>query len=260
MKTRMGKPISISTITVLALVLMLVLGTVLISGCAPQPVWSYVALGDDNAAPIGVGDDSYVEYFAEYLREDLGVDLEVHNYGKSHGPAGRLLDLLRTDSEMRQAIADANVITIWIGDNDIFTLHDRFVYESFELEDNLDYIRKKVGQINDNIDGILDEILALNPSEETRIMIAENVLSYYYYLPWKEHGCFDGLQKEIYGALQEHLIKAASERGIIVVHTYQIINGPLGDRDIEELYQLNGWIFNKEGHRLIADAHREAWE
>ncbi len=242
------------------LLLILISIFVLISGCAPQPAWSYVALGDDNALAVGLGDDNYVEYFAEYLREDLGVDLEVHNYAISHGPSGRLLDLLRTDSEMRQAIADANVITISIGDNDIYTLADRFAYESFEVEDNLDYIREKVAQINDNIDGILDEILALNPSEETRIMIAEYVLSPYHYKPWKEHGCFDGLQKEIYGALQEHLIKAASERGIIVVHTYQIINGTLGDQDIEELYQLGGWLFSEEGHRFLADLHREAWE
>jgi len=242
------------------LLLILISIFVLISGCAPQPVWSYVALGDDNVGGFGLGDDNYVEYFAEYLREDLDVDLEVHNYGKSHGPTGRLIDLLRTDSEMRQAIADANVITIWIGDNDIETITDRFVYESFEVEDNLDYIRKKVAKINDNIDGILDEILALNPSEDTRIMIAENVLSSYHYKPWIEHGIFDLMQKEIYGALQEHLVKAASERGIIVVHTYQIINGPLGDRDIEELYQISGWLFNEEGHRLIADLHREAWE
>jgi hypothetical protein len=43
--------------------------------------WDLVALGDSTPAGYGVGlDRSYVQIYAEYLKEDLGVTVDVHNY------------------------------------------------------------------------------------------------------------------------------------------------------------------------------------
>lgn len=233
---------------------------VLISGCSTPRELSYVALGDSIPVGYEVGDENYVEYFADYLRQDLGIDVEVHNYANSGDVTGRLLDLLQIDPEIRQAIVDANVITIWIGLNDLWPPLYRFEYGNCGGEDNLDCVREKVAQINENIDGILDEILVLNTSKKTRIMIADNGIPFVLVSKWKKHGWFDVLQEEAYEAWRDHLVEAASERGIIVVYTYRVINGPLGDQENEELYRYDGIHFTEEGHKLIADLHREAWE
>ena len=124
--------------------------------------------------------------------------------------------------------------------------------------ENLDCIRETVGQINENIDAILDEILALNSSEETRIMIADVGIPFV--AKWKYHEWFGILREEAYESWRDHLVDAANERGIIVVYTYEVLNGPSGDQKLEGIYQNDGIHFNKEGHRLIANLHRDAWE
>ena len=244
----------------LLVLLYLIVINSLISGCATQPVWSYVALGDSIPAGYGVGDDNYVEYFADYIRQDIGVDLTVHNLAISGIVTGRLLDLLRADPEFRQEVANANIITIWIGLNDLFVPLDRYKYERCGGADNLDCLREMVDQTNENIDGILDEILALNSSEETRIMIADNGIPSSLILDWKEQGWFDILKVEAYEAWRDHLVEAATERGLIVVYSHQVINGTLGDEENEGLYRFDGIHFTEEGHKLIADLHRESWE
>jgi lysophospholipase L1-like esterase len=233
---------------------------VVISGCSTSRELSYVALGDSIPGGWGVGYENYAEYFADYLQQDLDASVEFHNYARAGDRTYALLDRLQDDTELRQAVADANAITIWIGVNDLPTPQMLYMNGMCGGEENLDCIRERIGEINENIDGILDEILALNSSKETRIMIADNAIPLVFVTDWKNHGCFDVLQEEVYESWHDHLYQAARERGIIVVPTYHAINGPSGDQGNDGLYQDDGLHFNVEGHRLIADIHREAWK
>ena len=245
--------------------------TIILPSITPEqiitpPQLTYVALGDSIPDGWGIGGSwedrvNYVEYFAEYLQEDLNAAVTVQNMSDSTGiRTPHLLEKLQNNDVIRQAVTDADIITIWIGVNDLFTPENLYMNGMCGGEDNLDCIRKRVGEINGNIDMILDEILALNLSEETRIMIADNAIPAVFVADWKNHGCFDVLQEEIYGSLHDHLYQAAFERGIIVVPTYNAINGPLGDKGHDELYIDDGIHFNAEGQKLIADIHREAWK
>ena len=157
-------------------------------------------------------------------------------------------------------MADADVITIWVGFNDLVTPQMLYLNGMCGGDENLDCIRDRVGEMNENIDGILDEILALNPSEETRIMIADNAIPPVFVTSWKNHGSFDVLQDEACESWQEHIHLAARERGIIVIPSYKAINGPLGDQVDDGLYQTDGIHFNEAGQKFLADLHREAWE
>jgi len=220
---------------------------------------NYVALGDSIPGCWGVGLDCFPNYFADYLQQDLGGEVHLQNMAITGDRTAHLLDHLQNDAKFRQAVADSNVITVWIGVNDLPTPQLLYMNELCGGEDNLNCVRKSVSETNENIDRILDEILALNTAEDTRIMIADNAIPQSFVEDWKDHGCLDVLKREIYGAMQEHLIKVASERGIIVVSTAQVINGPLGDQESANLYIEDKLHFNKDGHRLIADIFREAW-
>jgi lysophospholipase L1-like esterase len=56
---------------------------------------------------------------------------------------------------------------------------------------------------------------------------------------------------------REYLIQAARKHSVHVVSTYEMLNGPNGDQEIPPEYmQSDGLHFNKEGHKLIADLHR----
>jgi hypothetical protein len=67
---------------ILALCLLSVLISVLTSGCADK-TWDYVALGDSYPAGLGV-ENSYVDYYAEFIEQDLGVQVEVNNFSRNY--------------------------------------------------------------------------------------------------------------------------------------------------------------------------------
>jgi lysophospholipase L1-like esterase len=234
----------------------MMISVALVTGCSDSRTWSYVALGD--SCGTGVGEKNYVEFFADYLRQDLEVDVEVFNYARPNESTGVLLNRLQTKAELREAVADANVITIWTGWKDLRNPLSEYQNEMCGGADNLDCIRKAVDQINTNIEAILDEILVLNSSEETRVMIADGDIPFV--SKWKYHGWFDVLQNEAYESWRDHLVAAAKARDIIVVYTYETLNGPSGDQKLEGIYLEDGYHYNSEGHRLIADLHRDAWE
>jgi len=51
---------------------------------------------------------------------------------------------------------------------------------------------------------------------------------------------------------------AAEKHGVHVVHTYHAINGPNGEQSLPPEYaQADGLHFNEQGHKLLADLHRE---
>lgn len=259
----MSKPYSFHGITI---ILCLILLSLVLSGCSTPRELTYVVLGDsipDGWGIGGFGEEyvNYAEYFAEYLREDLNVAVTVQNMSDSSGiRTVHLLEKLQNNDEIRQAVADADIITVWIGVNELGMPQSLYCAGMCGGEDNLDCIRKRVDEFNNNIDNILDEILALNSSRDTHIMIADNVISSAYVTDAKSRGCFKVIQTELYGALNDHLYQAAHERGIIVVPAYRAINGPSGDQANEDLYQDDGIHISVEGYRLIADIHREAWK
>lgn len=258
----MSKPYSFHGITI---ILCLILLSLVLPGCSTPRELTYVALGDsipDGWGIGGYGEEyiNYVLYFAEYLREDLNVAVTVQNMCDSSGiRTVHLLEKLQNNDEIRQAIADADIITVWIGVNDLGAPQSLYCAGMCGGEDNLECVRKRVHEFNNNIDNILDEILSLNSSRDTHIMIADNAIPAAYAADSKKRGCFEVLP-ELYGALNDHLYQAARERNIIVVPAYRAINGPSGDQANEGLYQDDGIHFNVEGQRLIADIHREAWE
>ena len=65
---------------------------------------------------------SYVDYYAEFIEQDLGVEVEVHNFSREWSDRNNLTRYkLRKNQELREAIKEAEVITIYTGLNDIWT-------------------------------------------------------------------------------------------------------------------------------------------
>jgi hypothetical protein len=149
------------------------------------------------------------------------------------------------------------VITIWTGWNDLKEPLGQYRADECGGEDNLDCIREAVVELNANMDAILDEIMSMADPEDALIRIADVGIPFVN--TWTYHGWFDTLKGPCYETWREHLVEAAEERGITVVYTYQVLNGPDGDRPMDdELTQSDGHHFNEEGHRLIARLHRDA--
>ncbi|MGD2272674.1 MAG: SGNH/GDSL hydrolase family protein [Desulfobacterales bacterium] len=229
----------------------------LLLGCVPlgcaSKTWDYVALGDSTPAGFGV-EKSYVDYYAEFIEKDLGIQVEIHNFARSSQKTSTLLKQLQTDEEYRAALQDAEVVTLWTGWNDLGEPLSKFRTDSCGGKDNLDCIRDKVAEINKNLDGILDEIRSLTGTD-TLILIADVGIPFVQ--TWQYQGWFDTLQGPCYEEWRNHLVQAAEKRDMKVVYTYHVLNGPNGDEKLEGIYQNDGIHLNEEGHKLLARLHRE---
>jgi lysophospholipase L1-like esterase len=228
----------------------------LTAGCTNKK-WDYVALGDSYPAGFRV-EKSYVDYFAEYIEQDLEVMVEVQNFSRNGQKATTLLDTLRNNQELRDAITEAEVITIYTGLNDIWLLQDDYSDGNCGGDDNLDCIREGIPKLNSVIDSILDEILSLTNPQDTLIRIADTNIPHGN--SWKYKGWFDILKGPLFDDWREHLIEAAEARDIVVVYTHYALNGQNGDQPMDRSLTLENdqTHLNEEGHKLIAELHREA--
>lgn len=260
-----------STTSWLLIALPVILGFFIVAGCARSPQalsaptliakrgdtsWDYVALGDSTPTGYGVS-ESYVDYYAAFIEEDLGVKVEIQNFAQDGQSTRVLLDHLRGSEKLREAIGSAEVITIWIGWNDLRRSMKLHRNGTCGGTDNLDCIREAVEGLNSNIDAILDEILSLSSSTDTLIRIAD--VGNPFVGVWKEQGWFDDLKGPCFEVWRDHIVESAEKRGVTAVYTYHVLNGSNGDESVTEkgLTQVDGMHFNREGHRLLARLHRE---
>jgi len=225
-------------------------------GCMDR-TWDYVALGDSYPAGYGA-ERSYVDYYAEYMEEDLGIRVKIHNYAQTGLTSSELLSQVRSNAELRENIRNAEVITIWVGWNDYRVSLTQFYTGTCGGEENLYCMRESVTRLNENIDALLDEILNLASPQDTLIRIADTGIPPIFLSTWKQHGWFETLQEMCFEAWRDHLIAAADQRDVTVIYTYQILNGSGGDEKMRGIYQSDGIHFNDKGQRLIADLHRQA--
>lgn len=81
------------------------------------PIWDYVALGDSVVGQIG--DYAYINHYTAYLEADLGVKVIQHPHGVGGYRSIQVLDRIRNDQAVRDELREAEVVTVFIGANDV---------------------------------------------------------------------------------------------------------------------------------------------
>jgi len=221
-------------------------------------VWKYVALGDSFPAGFGVGGISYVNYLAESLKEDYTIKVDVENFAQSGARTDELLSLIRANQTLRTTLMDADLVTIWIGWNDMIYSLSLFDSEVCGGDDGLDCIKEAADQIRVNLDKIYIEILKLVQKKGARIFIADNAIPQTLIEMWNYFDRFEQVKEAAFDSWRRHLIQAAEERGIGVARSFQVINGSAGDTIIEGITQADGFHLNKKGHMILSEVHKEA--
>jgi lysophospholipase L1-like esterase len=223
--------------------------------------WDLVALGDSTPAGVGVGvDHSYVQVYAGYIEEDLGVTVDVHNYatGSLRTVANWVQEVSRNEN-LRNDLQDAEIITLWLGSHDIIGavgINNGPCYQRAG-EVDLDCLRETTDRMQEGYDKLLSEIVELASPAETLILISEIGIAPPWVRKWQEDGSFDLLKRHAYEAWRGHIIHAADKYRVHVVPTYEVLNGPNGDQAISQEYLQSDRVhLNEQGHRLMADIHR----
>ncbi len=175
---------------IIPLVVLLPLGTLLVSGCSANESiegypkgnttttgtlvrWNYAALGDSLAAGTGAPYKGYVDRYAEYIEADTGARVNVTNLGKNGQTSSELLYALRNDPSWRRAVGGADVLTVNIGLNDLGRAaqeHENGTCGG--AADNQDCLREVVETVDGNWNAIIAELLSLRSTNDTIIRTA----------------------------------------------------------------------------------------
>ena len=225
--------------------------------------WDLVALGDSTPTGYGVGaHNSYVQVYAEYIEQDLGVGVAVHNWAtNSTRTVAEWAEEVRNNNELRDNLRNAEIITIWLGWHDLIpnvgVPRGGPCYPQTQQLD-LDCLAKVTSSMELAFEDLLAEIVSLASPGETLILIADVGIPPLFVARWKEDGTFDDLRRHAYEVWREYLVQAAGRHGVYVVNTYAALNGPNGDQGLSPDYvQSDGLHSNEQGHRLLADLHRQ---
>lgn len=214
------------------------------------PIWSpvnYVALGDSLAAgvtPFKAIDESYPSMIADQLHE-AGV---LHGYNRNFPvPGYTTADVLKdirdnarggmielpTNRVIRDVIADADLITISAGANDVLKLG---------LNASEQDLMKALADVSTNMGFILKEIKELKPNAEVYVM------GYYNPYPSLE-GVLKLKAEAIVNALNAALQGAAAAEGAVFVPVHEVI----ASGGMDYLPNPNDVHLSGEGYQAIAD-------
>jgi lysophospholipase L1-like esterase len=225
--------------------------------------WDLVALGDSTPTGYGVGaDNSYVQVYAEYIEQDLGVGVVVHNWAtNSTRTVAEWAEEVRTNDELRGNLRNAEIITIWLGWHDVIpnigVPRGGPCYPQTQ-EVDVDCLAEVTNSMDLAFEDLLLEIVSLASPRETLILIADVGIPPVFVAGWKEDGTFDDLKRHAYQVWREYIVQAAARHGVYVVNTYEVLNGPNGDQEMSPDYvQSDGLHLNEQGHRLLAERHRQ---
>jgi lysophospholipase L1-like esterase len=219
--------------------------------------WTYVALGDSFPAGFGVGRKNYVNFLADYLRQDYSVEVNLENFSQSGFRTADLLRQLRANQVVRSALQNSDLVTLWIGWNDM--IYPLSLYESGVCggEDNLDCLREAAIILSENLDIIFDLILELTKTQNPLIHAADNFIPSALIDMWVGSECFDELKEAAFESWWSPLVTSAEGRGFRVIDSYKVFKGLTGDSLLEGVMQPDGFHFNQKGHQILAELHRD---
>lgn len=225
----------------------------------------YVALGDSiTAAEDGAPGDriGYVDRYADAL----GDDYRVRNLGVSGWTSRDLLRTLQRREGVRESVRRADVLTIYIGTNDILTAHRRYVWSKprdcggkYETR----CLKAAVNRFHKRYESILRIVSRLRGGD------MDNVAAVTVYQPFvatsKRRDTHPPRANDFrtvklfYDALNRRLEVLAARQGVDVVDVRRIVNGRHGRGDGIRRGMLlqrppDGVHPTNKGHRAVAQA------
>lgn len=217
-----------------------------------QPV-SYIALGDSIATGIWSA-AGYVWRYAAHLQADLGSPVQTTNLAVNGWTTGDLLRALRSNETYRNAVANADVITISIGGNDLLQARAQYLRGACGGPANTDCLDATTDRILAAWDAILDEVLAITGDRPVAIRTMD-VYNPFVRVDLEELPVLKPYLDEINASF----CRAAEERGVGCARVYAAFNGPGGEEDPTQqaLIAPDGLHPSDRGHALIADLLRE---
>jgi lysophospholipase L1-like esterase len=215
---------------------------------SPTGVVRYTALGDSVT-----WQNHYVAAYSAYLAADLGTEVSVANFGTPSWLSASLLFALREDQAMRASVAEADVITIFIGLNDFQWMRGQYLDadSAFCPPPKDGCMPAVVDWFTANWTAIIQEIRSLNNSTGTAVRALT------IYNPYVAEDSAQGNFAYFDSYLQQMnaVIDSSGARGVRVADVHDAFNGPGGDQDATAMGFFTAPDVlhpNVDGHERIA--------
>ncbi len=217
--------------------------------------FAYSALGDSISSPLNFGTNNYVPVYSSYVAKDLAVNTNINYYNYPGGDSAVLLNAIKTNETWRTGLSQSNVISLFIGFNDLYGSRLSFKANTCGGTDNQDCLRAAYTNFQVSYDQILTEIKTLNTNPNT-ILRAVTI-----YNPFVAPDTADGsfsVYKSYVDQYNSYIWDKAFSKGFLVADIYYEFNGRLGTDDpiAKNLINTDGIHPNQRGMTVIANTLR----
>ena len=197
--------------------------------------------------------------YAGYLEQDLGIKVTIHNFEKDGWSGDGMLDALRFNVKLRQAVCDAEVVIFEVPRKSFDSPGQDYISGNPSAcggTDNQDCLRNALKVYQAHVDGIVAEIVFLRSPSDALIRTFD-AHTYWPVAHSKANGTFEVLNKYWQDANQ-YLVQVASEYQIPVARVNEAFNGPSGDEDpFEKGYVWDDFLHpSTKGKERMADLMR----
>lgn len=207
--------------------------------------YRYVALGDSySSGQTPYGEDEGYGY-SDFIKDRLAEAGVLEQYNKKGVSGYTTEDVLQQLPSIRRLLADADIITLDVGINDIQYLEEFKEYQRKPSPEDLDVLNAAVEQqipfITKNLKQIIDDINAAN-TDSRPVIYLMGYFNAYPYLPELE---------SVVDSLNDGILSVAVETGVSYVHTKDVM-----DQDLKR-YLPGDTHPTLEGYEIIAE---EFWK
>jgi lysophospholipase L1-like esterase len=218
---------------------------------------SYVALGDSLSTTYGGANKAWPSIYGKAAGKALGEELVVESEAIPGITSGDLLSMLHDSTSLRDQIAAAEIVTIYIGGNDFRNANEAALVGGCAAEGDLSCHRDALEGLKERLEAIVEELLSLRSPSDTIIRMLDNFDRF----PDNEVIRAEGYPKEYSETIRpilqewnEFTCDLAESKDIPCVSLYEAFNGPRGEESPFEagLLGSDGDHLSDRGHRAVA--------
>ncbi len=223
----------------------------LLASCKTREPWDVVVLGDSF-----FGRSVIAEQYADFIAEDLGVEVNLHKKAVNGQEPEKLLANLRSDEELRQLIRDAEVVVFDFSPGWSNSAELKYLVGTCKGDDNQDCLREAFESAKADWTEMTDLFAELTAGKVALIHT-------FTFGDWPYEGYYkDKLTPEqrtvmlgYFHEFQSFQESDALARGMIVHH---IFPPEIDDPPSAEYFQADGLHLSDEGSLVVSTLMRNA--
>ena len=226
-------------------------GSALLAACSGESqAWNYEVMGVHARSFVS----DTAQRYAGFIEQDQSVDVSLHEWERWE--PGEIVENLRTNEDLRQAIAEAEVITYDFAFDWQNRSQNLYLTGLCGGGDNQDCLREDLQQAQQDWSAILELIAELRAGSPVLLRVLLHGDWFFEYPFWSPTPEQKGVMSDYYHQLQTFAQEDARRRGVPVVLVFP--EPFFNDTTPPPGYlQSDGIRLTEEGSRVVAELLRE---